>query len=324
MNRTYYFNFIEERLNVLADRIKSRGKLNILDFNTHSETFYKYFLKELYQWEVENINENENEKNFEAIDLIDHNNKFIIQVSATATKQKIENSLSKNSINNYIDYTFKFISIAKDAKNLKNNTFKITPNIHFNPSKDIIDKDAILSKIKELHIDDLIKIYEFIKKELVFKIDPIKLVSNLATVINILSKENLNTNESVAEINSFEIEKKISYNNLNDSKIIIKDFSVHYNKLNKIYAEFDLQGKNKSYSVLSFIRQEYAKIKNKFTADALFNEIISKMKETVLNSNNNNVDIGEELDLCVNIIVVDAFIRCKIFENPNNYNYVTT
>ena len=322
MNRTYYFNFIEERLNVLADRIKSRGKLNILDFNTHSETFYKYFLKELYQWEVENINENE--KNFEAIDLIDHNNKFIIQVSATATKQKIENSLSKNSINNYIDYTFKFISIAKDAKNLKNNTFKITPNIHFNPSKDIIDKDAILSKIKELHIDDLIKIYEFIKKELVFKIDPIKLVSNLATVINILSKENLNTNESVAEINSFEIEKKISYNNLNDSKIIIKDFSVHYNKLNKIYAEFDLQGKNKSYSVLSFIRQEYAKIKNKFTADALFNEIISKMKETVLNSNNNNVDIGEELDLCVNIIVVDAFIRCKIFENPNNYNYVTT
>ena len=322
MNRTYYFNFIEERLNVLADRIKSRGKLNILDFNTHSETFYKYFLKELYQWEVENINENE--KNFEAIDLIDHNNKFIIQVSATATKQKIENSLSKNSINNYIDYTFKFISIAKDAKNLKNNTFKITPNIHFNPSKDIIDKDAILSKIKELHIDDLIKIYEFIKKELVFEIDPIKLVSNLATVINILSKENLNTNESVAEINSFEIEKKISYNNLNDSKIIIKDFSVHYNKLNKIYAEFDLQGKNKSYSVLSFIRQEYAKIKNKFTADALFNEIISKMKETVLNSNNNNVDIGEELDLCVNIIVVDAFIRCKIFENPNNYNYVTT
>ena len=322
MNRTYYFNFIEERLNVLADRIKSRGKLNILDFNTHSETFYKYFLKELYQWEVENINENE--KNFEAIDLIDHNNKFIIQVSATATKQKIENSLSKNSINNYIDYTFKFISIAKDAKNLKNNTFKIPPNIHFNPSKDIIDKDAILSKIKELHIDDLIKIYEFIKKELVFEIDPIKLVSNLATVINILSKENLNTNESVAEINSFEIEKKISYNNLNDSKIIIKDFSVHYNKLNKIYAEFDLQGKNKSYSVLSFIRQEYAKIKNKFTADALFNEIISKMKETVLNSNNNNVDIGEELDLCVNIIVVDAFIRCKIFENPNNYNYVTT
>ena len=35
---------------------------------------------------------------------------------------------------------------------------------------------------------------------------------------------------------------------------------------------------------------------------------------------NNYAEIPyEELEICVEIIVVDAFIRCKIFENPEGY-----
>jgi hypothetical protein len=30
----------------------------------------------------------------------------------------------------------------------------------------------------------------------------------------------------------------------------------------------------------------------------------------------------ESIDICSDIIVVDAFIRCKIFENPEGYSYV--
>lgn len=44
MNRSQYFNYIEEKLNTLATRIESRGKLNILDFHLHSEDFYLHFL----------------------------------------------------------------------------------------------------------------------------------------------------------------------------------------------------------------------------------------------------------------------------------------
>jgi len=122
MNRPNYFNVIEERLNLLALRITSRGKLNILDFHGHSENFYQYFLNEVYGWVVKN--ENDNKQNVEAIDLIDHSNKFIIQVSATSTKQKIESSLSKELVKSYIVYTFKFVSIAKDADELRKETFK--------------------------------------------------------------------------------------------------------------------------------------------------------------------------------------------------------
>jgi hypothetical protein len=322
MKRPDYFNVIEERLNILATRIVSRGKLNILDFHGHSENFYQYFLNEVYGWEVSN--ENDNKQNVEAIDLIDHKNKFVIQVSSTASKQKIESSLSKNSIKNYAGYTFKFISIARDADDLRKDTFKNPHGISFTPSKDIIDKNSILSKIRGLHIDDQERIYQFVKKELAIEIDPMKLESNLAAIINILSKEDWDNSELVAEINSFEIDRKISHNNLNSAKTIIDDYIVHYGRVDKIYSEFDTQGSNKSNSVLSTIRQEYVKAKIKLTDDQLFFEVISKVQEKVLNSSNYSSIPFDELELCVNILVVDAFIRCKIFENPDKYNYAAT
>jgi hypothetical protein len=279
-------------------------------------------LNEVYGWNV--TNENDNKQNVEAIDLIDLSNKFVIQVSSTTSKQKIESSLSKNSIKTFTGYTFKFISISKDADALRKDTFKNPHGISFAPSTDIIDKNSILSKIRGLHINDQERIYQFVKKELVMEIDAMKLESNLATVINILSKEDWDKTEPVAEVNSFEIDRKISYNNLNAAKVIIDDYSVHYSRVDKIYTEFDSQGSNKSSSVLSTIRQEYAKAKINLTDDQLFFYVISKVEEKILNSSNYTAIPFDELELCINILVVDAFIRCKIFENPDSYNYATT
>ena len=322
MNRPDYFNTIEYRLSTLAYRISLRGKLNILDFHGHSENFYQYLLNEVYGWTV--TNENDIKQNVEAIDLVDHTNNFVIQVSSTATKQKIENSLSKDSIKNYLQYIFKFISISKDCDDLRKDTFKNPHKINFTPSTDIIDVKSILTRIRGLHIDDQKRVYEFVKNELVSEIDPMKLETNLATVINILSKEDWDKSQPVSEINSFEIDRKISHNNLNAAKAIIDDYTIHYGRVDKIYTEFDSQGSNKSSSVLSTIRQEYAKAKSTLTDDQLFFEVISKVEEKILNSSNYTSIPFDELELCVNILVVDAFIRCKIFENPDNYNYATT
>jgi hypothetical protein len=111
---------------------------------------------------------------------------------------------------------------------------------------------------------------------------------------------------------------------LNTAKIDIGDYSVQYGRVDKIYSEFDSLGYNKSSSVLSTIRHEYAKAKSRLNDDQLFFEVIDKVQEKVLNSSNYTSIPFDELELCVTILVVDAFIRCKIFENPNNYNYATT
>ena len=325
INRTKYYDYIEERLSTLATAINLNGKLNVLNLHNHAETFYLYLFKELFGWNLENLNKTK--LNAEAIDLISHSpEKIIIQVSATCTKEKIESALKKKIIEDYKnkDYCFKFISISKDASELRKKTYANPYGISFNPSNDIHDIISILKHILSLDIEIQKKMHDFIKKELGQEVDIEKLDSNLATIINILSKEDLDKSDQPITINSFEIERKISFNNLNTAKRTINDYNIHHNRLDKIYSEFDASGVNKSSPVLATIRTEYIKNSEVKKDDELFDLIINNIQDKVIQSANFSKIPSDVLELCVNILVVDAFIRCKIFENPNNYKYATT
>lgn len=323
MNRTMYFNYIEEKINVNAVRIESRGKLNILDFNQHSENFYNDLLNKLFGWNL--INLNEIKQNVEAIDLVDLDNKIIVQISATATKQKLDNSFSKEIYKDYKGFTFKFVSIAKDFE-IKN--YEIPNNIYdikFNVDEDIIDKSRILKKVLNLEILQQKELYNFIKEELGNEIDTLKMDSNLATIINILASENLAEFETRYEINDFEIDKKIEYNNLTDIKEIINDYKIYHSNVNEKYMIFDKSGVNKSLTILQTIRNKYFEACKELNSECeIFLTVMNKVTEIILNSNNYVEIPYEELEFCVGIIVVDAFIRCKIFKNPEGYNYVIT
>lgn len=322
MNRNPYFNYIDEKLHVLARRIETRGKLNMLDLHLHSENFYLHLLNLLYGYSLENLNAKL--QNVEAIDLIDHTNKIVVQVSATCTKQKIESALSKKLLNNYKGYSFKFISISKDASDLRKKTFKNPFSLAFVPTTDIVDITSMLNTTLSKKAVEIKEVYRFIKEELGGEVDVVKLDSNLASVINILSKEKWDETNESESVNSFEIERKITHNDLKDSKDIIYEYCVFYKKVDEKYSEFDTSGVNKSTSVLRSIRKEYRNLKNSGTADFVFQEVIEKIKEKVLESPNFEEIPIDELELCIDILVVDAFIRCKIFENPQNYNYASS
>ena len=319
MNRNPYFNYIDEKLHVLARRIETRGKLNLLDIHLHSENFYLHFFNLLFGYKLENLNSKL--QNVEAIDLIDHVNKVIIQVSATCTKQKVESALGKKILENYKGYSFKFISISKDASELRKKIFKNPYSLIFIPKLDIFDIVSVLNDILSKPVSQIKEIYEFIKEELGGEIDVVKLDSNLASVTNILSKENWDDANKSETVNNFEIDRKITYNNLNDSKGVIVEYCVYYKKVDEKYSEFDALGANKSNSVLASIKREYLKVKNSGTPDFVFQAVIEKMKRKVLESPNFLEIPIDELDLCIDILVVDAFIRCKIFENPQNYKF---
>lgn len=322
MNRNLYFNYIDEKLHVLARRIETRGKLNLLDIHLHSENFYLHFFNQLYGYNLENLNSKL--QNVEAIDLIDHTNKIVIQVSATCTKEKVESALNKNILDSYRNYSFKFISISKDGSGLRTKSFNNPYSLPFSPASDIFDIVSVLNDILSKDAPKLKEIYRFIKSELGNDVDIVKLDSNLASVINILSKESWDEANKSESVNSFEIDRKITFNELTESKSIIDEYCVYYKKVDEKYSEFDTLGSNKSNSVLATIKREYLKLKNIGNSDLIFSAVIEKVKDKVLESPN-FVEIPiDELELCVDIIVVDAFIRCKIFENPQNYNYATS
>lgn len=323
MNSPIYFNYIEDKISHLVTRVELRGNLNILDLNIHCENFYRDLFNNLYKWDLSNLNKVK--QNVKAIDLISNKKKIIIQVSATCTKQKIESALKNITIKNPEKYSFKFISISKNAKLLRKKIYINPQNVVFSPVDDIYDASTILKDIKDFQTDKLKDIYDFFKKELGREEDTIKLDSNLAIVVDILSKEKLDEgNNSITVEDSFEIDRKISFNDLNASSLIINDYSVHYNRLDKIYSEFDLSGVNKSKSVLDAIRMKYVKNLKLKKDDELFLLILDNVKKTIIQSTNFKKMAVDMLDLCVNIIVVDAFIRCKIFKNPNNYKHVAT
>ena len=327
MQRKNYFDYVEEKLAILSIRVKNRGKLNILDVHMHSENFYRDFINLLYGWSLENANNRL--QNIEAIDLIDDNVKLIVQVSATATKTKINNSLSKKSIEKKTKrgYTFKFVSIAENADQLRQQKYNNLYNIGFNPKKDIYDISSLEKDILNLKLQKLEEVYQFIKAELGNMPDCVRFNSDLTTIINILAEVKLDENEPLGNINMFEIDKKIEFNKLDIAASIIDDYKIFYNQVEKKYREFDKMGLNKSMLVLQSLKKMYidALLKNKYdNSDLLFVGLIDEVKEIVINSSN-YFDISKEtLEACASLLVVDAFMRCKIFKNPEGYAYVIT
>lgn len=321
MNRADYYNYIEERLTTLSFRIEKRGQMNLLDYNLHAEHLYRDLFNLLFDWKLCNINDIQ--QNAEAVDLVDVTNKIIIQVSATNTKSKINDALSKIPVPQYNNFTFKFISITKTAKNLKNKIYTAPQGISFSPQTDIYDLTDVLREINFLNADKFEQAYNFVRKELGAETATIRLESNLTTIINLLSKEDL-SNACVPSVNSFQIERKIEFNQLSNSKGLIVAYNIYQGTVDRIYSSFDSMGQNKSIFVLERIRKIYLENQSKANGDTLFRVITDKIKLIITTSANYDAIPEDELELCVDILAVDAFIRCKIFENPENYNYATT
>lgn len=323
MNRDFYFSYISEKIELLSHRIKSMGKLNILNLNIHAEFFYRDLCNLVYGLNFQNANVEK--QNIAAIDLLDENKKILIQVSSTCTKEKINSTLSKDNLREYKKqgYSLKFIFFT-DAKNLRTKVFENKSNIQFNPVTDILDKDTILNDILECSVDKQREIYELVKNELGEKPNPTKISSNLADLIKTLSEENLDSPPEVNNLHEYNIDCKIQFNNLKKVKGIINQYKIYYSKINGIYTEFDKQGKNKSLSVFNKLSRFYTEelIDDDSNESQKFFNIINKTVTHIRNSDNYNYLPDEELEQCVLIIVVDAFIRCKVFENPEGYNHV--
>ena len=321
MNNEIYMDFIEEHLYVLQRRIILRSELNILNLNLRAEDFYRELFNVIYGYNL--INANVLEQNASSIDLIDYDNKVIIQVTCTVSKTKIESTLSKSILEEkYLDYTIYFVFIGHGAKKLIGKKYNNPYKVNFDSEKNIFDNDIILKKINSLNIDNMKSVYDVVVKYLKLEnVTRIKLNSLLPKVIKAIlgTYENEDLPEIINDVKAFEISEKIKYNNLEESCDVINAWAPYEYCMTKIYNEFDSSGRLKSVSLLMKFSRKYRELKNKYNdADEVFFEIIRSLKEELVN----DMELlqakitEEELETCIEIIVVDAFIRCKIFNKP--------
>lgn len=321
MQSKTYFDLCVKKLSLLACEVEIRGSLNILDLHVHCENFYARLLNCIYGLAL--INMNAVEQNAEGIDLIDHKNRIVLQVSSTATSTKVQKSLDKD-LSQYKGYQFKFVSISQDASSLRTKTYRNPHGLIFNPKNDVIDVKSLSREILILDPSQQHQVYNLLRTELPAENDATPSESNIASLINIIGREDLSTDAQDPNAAPFNVEAKIELNKLEVAAELIEQHKIYHHRIDKIYASFDEEGRNKSTSVLHAFNRIYLQLSRKHKGDDLFFEIVQCIVDTTRASSNFQPTTLEELELCVNILAVDAFLRCRIFKQPKGIQHATT
>lgn len=312
----HYIDIILGALSQLTVEVSWRGKLNLTDIHVMSEDFYAGFLNIVYGLHLRNANITN--QNAEGIDLVDDENNIIIQVSSICKKNKIDHSLQEvGKHSEYQGYRFRFLPLVVGNANYhRQQTYTVPAGVSFDPKDDIIDVPTIQKELQtDLSGQKLENAAEFVKRNLHFSfLEGEKLMSGLEYIIVELSKDG--SEDSEIDTRLYQIEAKIAFNGLSYGKEIINEYYKQYKKVNHIYEVYSNQGQSKSKAVLQKIHKIYLSFKQNYSGDDLFRKIENEICRCIDARNMPENFTQEELEMCVDILMVHAFIECDIFEKP--------
>ena len=308
-------SIITSRLAYLSSEVRLSGSMNLLDSNVLLEDVFKEILNITYGLKLQNANLIK--QNIRAIDLIDCSSKTIIQVSSDNSKAKVQTSLDKIEQPKYEGYTFKFVCISKGVSHLKKHHFNVPEGISFNAEKDSYDDKRILRDVLAKDIDTIRKLALYLEKSILPATADERRPSVITYVINRLADEPLAEIAVNPDTKSFDLKPKIDFNSLKKWRDIISEYTVFSLLVDKIYRAYDEQGVNKSFAVLSSLHDLYLNLASELTGDALFDKLLESVYDIVNKDYEYNESLTrEELQMNIKIVVVDAFVKCKIFKKP--------
>jgi hypothetical protein len=152
--------------------------------------------------------------------------------------------------------------------------------------------------------------------------------SLLNMVITAISEIELDPEEDTSSLSmeAFKIEEKIKHNDIKRNKALIDEYKVFYTKVNSLYQTLEEQGSFKKENLLRNIRRVYLKIKGKYVGndtnpmriirDNADNIIEDVQDELLVMAEKKTTGCSEDISFGVTLIMVDAFMRCKILEEP--------
>jgi hypothetical protein len=177
---------------------------------------------------------------------------------------------------------------------------------------------ALLKKWKSDHEK---KIFELLSSKNLLSKHPLA----LNKIINLIGKKMGDVFDSSEAINAPNPDIKISFNNVIRYETVIREFAPYQGKLNKIYEEIEKEGSTKKELVLYNIKGIYINVKKDYhniddirkNADIIFDKVIEKIWDNIDKAPNRLDEFDQEtIDFSLMIIIVDAFMRCNILEEP--------
>lgn len=198
------------------------------------------------------------------------------------------------------------------------NLILLCANHHIITNDTSLYNKTVLQEMKRNHED---KILQLISGSNILAKNP----SALNIVIGFVGKRIFENRDIEEPINAPNTDDKILYNNVIRFKPIIEEYAVFQGKLNTIYKEIEKEGSTKKEFVLQNIKTIYLKEKGKYknineiraNADNIIENIENKLWEIIDSTNNPISDLPiEAIEISLLIILVDAFMRCNILEEP--------
>jgi hypothetical protein len=181
-------------------------------------------------------------------------------------------------------------------------------------------------------LKDMKKTHEFnISKKL--NEDIYKNPTILAEILNIISENDIENFKDTPVKNATSPEEKIDYNDIKSYKLIIDDLKIFQGKLNTIYIELEKAGSYRISNLFNNIHQEYLKAKINIlkddvslsnireNSDALLQYVENELFDMINKSPNKKELLEHEtISHGIRIVLVDAFLRCKILETVKDDN----
>ncbi len=173
-----------------------------------------------------------------------------------------------------------------------------------------------VEKLKQMNQEHERKIYEVLFNE-----NP----SMITIAIQELSTMSWSDNDNDDSLDLFSIDSKINYNQIKRWKPIIDSYKIYQAKIESIYSELEQSGESfKKRKLLQIIKNLYLKKKGVYMecadssteTELLKNhsdDILDAVEQSLIEKSNNDSD---DIFITVPIIMVDAFMRCKILEKP--------
>jgi hypothetical protein len=149
--------------------------------------------------------------------------------------------------------------------------------------------------------------------------------SMLKNSINAIASLDFGDLNEIEVLDLFDPKEKISFNDIKRNVSLIHEYKNYYHRINKLYDELEFEGSIKKEKLLRNIKLLYNEIKGKYVLN--HSDI-----QTIIRDNSDNIldDIyhallikmqdsffwEEDIVFGVRLIMVDAFLRCKILEEP--------
>ena len=153
--------------------------------------------------------------------------------------------------------------------------------------------------------------------------------SMLGAAVTAISKIKLGKFEESEVSAVFDPNIKITFNSVKRNISRINEYKIYHEKINSLYDELEREGSVKKENLLSTIKIIYIRIKGKYVMDSNTpldvirenaDNIIEDVYEELYKELHNNGLFREDITIALELIVVDAFIRCKILEEPKDYD----